>query len=300
LRIGYGAHLENYNPSLRLTIGLEKLSRVPFSPFEEAQIAARKICGMFASPPTICLSGGVDSEAVALAFLAAGVSFDATTLRFNNGLNEHEIARAREFCQTNGVKQNFIDLDVVDFFETKKFLLYQDKYFCYALEIAVQLWFIEQIKRPFVWGGEPFRLFMMDGEPQIQAVSGYDAVISRYVEKNNLTAVPNFHFFTPELAWAFFRESLRLKSTVHSKNENYADKIIFYGHCGFSGLNNPARTQKMHGFEMVKQYFDERLTPLSYNEVYRSPAARKYPAAESSVVKFPKDDLIAKQIMGLI
>src|SRR5688572_14455846 len=101
---------------------------MPGSPFEEAVIAAKKISALLGPNVTLCLSGGLDSEAMALAFLEAGVPFDVTTLRFNDGLNLNDIGNSSDFCNKHNIRQNFVNLDVVNFFQEKKFLPYIDPY----------------------------------------------------------------------------------------------------------------------------------------------------------------------------
>ncbi len=305
IRVGYGPDLLEYSDSQKFFVRFDSLQRLPLSPFEEAVIAAKQIAEQAGSKVTLCLSGGLDSEAMAMAFLRSGVSFDVTTLRFANDLNVNDIGRASEFCKKHNITQNFIDLDVVKFFEEKKYLNYVDPYFCPSPEIATQLWFAEQIKQPFVWGGEAFRMFVKDGMPSLQAVSEVEAVIYRFIEKKKLNAVPNFHFFTPELAWAFFNVSTHYKNKFFENDRLplfYEEKLSFYRTCGFPLEANANRSLKLHGFESLKNYFDTQVFSgqgKTYNEYFRIPVIKKYPFQGQVFVDIPKTDKLAKNLLNL-
>lgn len=303
--MGYGPHLVDYSTSENFFVQFEPLTREPLSPFEEAVIAAKKINERLGSSLTLCLSGGLDSEAMALAFIAAQVPFDVTTLRFRNDLNVQDIGRSIEFCKIHGLKQQFIDLDVVSFFERNEFSSYLAPYFCPSAEVATQLWFAEQIKRPFVWGGEAFRLFVKekDREPSLQAISEVEAVMFRLIKTQGLRAVPNFHFYSPELAWSFLKKSLEYKNHFHDSDRSAAflsEKSAFYRVCGFPLLDNPNRKEKLHGFEGLKNYFDERLKSqnTSYNEQYRIPINKLYPLQGSTYLSIPASDALARKILS--
>lgn len=297
----------DYSLSENFFVKFEPLTRDPLSPFEEAVMAAKSISESLGPELTLCLSGGLDSEAMALAFIAAKVPFDVTTLRFANDLNAQDTDRAIEFCQMHGLRQRFINLDVVSFFERNEFRPYLDPYFCPSAEVATQLWFAEQIKRPFVWGGEAFRLFIKGQEPVLQAISELESVMFRMIKIKNLDAVPNFHFFSPELAWSFLKKSLDYKSHFFESDHSadfYLEKLAYYRACGFALAENQNRKVKLHGFEGLKNYFDEhfRLTNsnTSYNEQYRLPINQLYPMQNRTYIHIPASDVFAGNILKFV
>lgn len=303
IRVGYGKQLEDYNPNEKFFIKMPALRYAPKTAFLEAQEAAKSVYQELAEKPLLCLSGGLDSEAMAMAFLAAAVPFEVITLRFEKALNFAEIRHAESFCREFGIKQQFVDLDVVDFFEQKKYESYLDKYYSHSLEVCAQLWFLDQIKRPFVWAGEAFRLFVKNGQPEVQAVSELEAVVYRFIKYKKLKAIPNFHFYSSELAWAFFSESLHTRGLVYEDDHDpahYIEKLNFYRACGFDIREIPERKHKLHGFEMVKNYFDFKLAPqgLSYNEIYRLPFMERYPITKKAYIDILKSDEIALGIIS--
>lgn len=304
VQIGYGKSLLEYDTRYEFRIKLPKLTRMPLTPFEEARLAAKEISNSLPAPPVLCLSGGIDSEAMALAFLAEGLPFRVASMYFNDSLNEHDVENAIEFCKIHKLKHDLIHLDIVKFFENGTFNNYVDKYICQTPELAAQLWFLEQIEQPFVWAAEAFRIYNADENPSIQAVSELEAAVYRYVSKNNLNSVPNFHFYSAELAWSFFKESLKANYKTFADDHDpgfYEQKFSFYLSCGFPIRTDSKRSQKLHGFENVKNYFDQKLKSEGhkddYNSFYRRPVADRYPLAKTTYVDISKEDIIAGQIL---
>lgn len=66
---------------------------------------------------SVCLSGGIDSIATLQAFVEAKVPFSVYTMRMTRGLNSLDIEYAIKVCEAYGIKQNMIDIDIVDFFD---------------------------------------------------------------------------------------------------------------------------------------------------------------------------------------
>ena len=85
------------------------------------------------------LSGGVDSEIVAMAFLDAGVKFYPVIFSWvdNNGvrLNDFDTKFAVEFCAANNLKPVYSELNIEQFWESAEILEYADKYLCSSPQI---------------------------------------------------------------------------------------------------------------------------------------------------------------------
>lgn len=85
------------------------------------------------------LSGGVDSEIVAMAFLDAGVKFYPIIFSWvdNNGvkLNDFDTKFAVEFCAKNNLKPVFSELNIEQFWQDVEILEYADKYLCSSPQI---------------------------------------------------------------------------------------------------------------------------------------------------------------------
>jgi asparagine synthetase B (glutamine-hydrolysing) len=66
-------------------------------------------------PIVIALSGGIDGEAIALAMLEKKIPFSALTVRHKEGTNDHDIKYAQEFCQLYNIKQQIVEISILDF-----------------------------------------------------------------------------------------------------------------------------------------------------------------------------------------
>lgn len=302
VRIGYGKDLVEYDPQQCFYVKLAPLKRMPLRPIDEARMAAGEIYKKFGTAPTLCLSGGLDSECMAHAFLAEGIPFKAATLIFTEDLNSHDSGHAISFCKEHHIPHELVRLDIVKFFTSGDYLAYVKKYFCHTPELAAQLWFLDQISGPFVWAGEAFRIFPGNEIPAIRSISEFEAVFYRYVKLNKLASVPNFHFFSSELAWSFFKESLQKNyiSFEEYDPEYYKGKLDFYRNAGFELRELPERFRKLHGFEKVKIYFDEQLknTNENYRDRFRLPVSLDFPMAKDTYVDFLKTDVFARKILG--
>jgi len=302
LRVGYGPDLKAYSADEPLMIKMTSLKRVPLRPIEEAIIAAKQIAEQFGRQPWVCLSGGLDSEATALAFLQAGVNFKAVSMRFENDLNRHELKFAVDFCKKNNVAHELIDIPIIDFFESKKFTEYFHGFKAQTLEVCAQMYFLDQFTEPYVWSGEPLRLFRKGEGVILQAVSDFEQVFYRFGEARKRICVPNFHFFSSELAWSFFRNSLETPNDFFVDDHvegYYIQKRNFYLQGGFNLLWHTDRIAKAHGFEQVKMYFDNKYSGTNlqdYNSVYRKPWKDMYPTLKQSLVDIPKTDSIARSL----
>lgn len=85
------------------------------------------------------LSGGVDSEIVALSFMEAGVKFYPIIFSWidNEGvnLNDFDTKYAVDFCEKNDLKPVYCVLNVEQFWQGLEILEYADKYLCSSPQI---------------------------------------------------------------------------------------------------------------------------------------------------------------------
>jgi hypothetical protein len=302
-QIGYGEELLDYDPTKNFYVKAPLFTRTPEQPFEEAILSFRKLYDCYQEPLNLCLSGGIDSESMALACLSAQVPFYVSTLRLTNGLNDEDIQHAMAFCRENSIKQNLIDLDIINFFETRQFEEYFFKYNCIGVEIAAQFYFLDQLKGPVIWGGEAFRALCKDGKLYLQLPGQIEAAFHRYFRLKNLAGTPDFHFSTSELSWAFFKNGMSKIQTLYEDDQDpkfYADKLDFYRRAGFDLAERENRSRKRHGFEQVKHFFDTKLAVegSGYIHKYRNWARARCPIEVKSILVIPTEDPIRKNFVG--
>lgn len=105
----------------------------------------------------ILYSGGLDSEIVLYICKTLKLPLIATTMRYiYNGyiLNTHDLYYAGKFCRENDIQQNFVDLNINDFYENGKYLDYSTPYNLGMPNVCVYLWLFEQCSGFPVFAGD--------------------------------------------------------------------------------------------------------------------------------------------------
>lgn len=240
-------------------------------------------------PVKLFLSGGIDSEAMAEAFMLAEVSFEAVIGRYNTDMNEHDYCAAISFCEKHDIKINFIDVDVFDFLESGKALKYAHELGCRSPQIAVHLHMLEQTEGFCVLGGNPILpIFKNASDPEnlmkeidnnrieIENVYGLpgqpQSVYLRYFEKTGNLGEPFFFQSSPELCMSF----LNLDEIFPSLSSDeaifdYKMKCKMYQLGGFCAR---PRQGKFTGFEKYRAEYDRRMNTeygIGFNEKFRKP-----------------------------
>lgn len=252
--------------------------RSPQSGWQEACLTAQQIYEYYGSSPLVLsMSGGVDSEAMALPFVHLKIPFQVVIGRYNGGLNAPDYKHAVSFCEFHKISFDFIDIDLDNFYLRQQLhLKYANQVACRSPQLAIHLFLAEQIQGIPLLASNPTNILFppnmqkpilgLPGEPQ--------SCYARYFHQHDRIAVPYFFHATPELIGAFFR-------TVQFQNElthvlrfstapptTYFDKVLKYRQAGF---NVVARDFKRTGFEEVKEYF-QQLMPSTidpFNSIFR-------------------------------
>lgn len=89
-----------------------KATRAPLPFRQECVETVRVLASQIDRPLQLLLSGGLDSEVVALAMLEAGVNPNAITFRFTDGSNQHEITQVQVFTDRHGIEVTYHDIDI--------------------------------------------------------------------------------------------------------------------------------------------------------------------------------------------
>jgi hypothetical protein len=93
-----------------------RCSRQPGNFKEECINTAKEVAeqaALLGRKPYVFLSGGLDSEVVAKAFIDAGIDFEAISFRFKYGFSSHEVFYIDQFIEQNNLKHTFYDIDPV-------------------------------------------------------------------------------------------------------------------------------------------------------------------------------------------
>ena len=112
---------EEYLP---VNLELDFFQNLSFSSekFTEYRIqSAIKASNILGPKPAVCFSGGIDSQAMVLAWKESGLKFDTVILVFKDNLNIHDVDDARAFCKINDIPLTEIELDIMQFLNRENY-----------------------------------------------------------------------------------------------------------------------------------------------------------------------------------
>jgi hypothetical protein len=285
-------------------IAIGRLVRYPKSPFEEACAAAMMIGGKL-TDPVLCLSGGLDSEAMALAFIAAGVRFSAAIMNIENGLNEYDICVAKNFCRKFAIKYQEINLPARQILQNSQHIEIAEKFRTLSPERALFIMFLQKIAGHPVLAGEIFRKETSGGSIQMCCPKDRDLAYWRYFVDCDIEGIPYFHYYTPELTLSFMANT----SVSHPDKEKidwkgrhsdfYEHKLQIYREAGFAVEDTDLRKQKWHGYEGLKIFFDSlHNSTEAYNNAFRRPLEENPIYDQNQILLIDEGDEIAREILG--
>jgi hypothetical protein len=235
----------------------------------------------------LCLSGGVDSECLALSFLKANIAFEVAILELENGFNNYDVFSIKLFCEKHSIKYRLISLNIIEFFETGKHLKYGEKYQCQSPQIAVHLWLLDQLDGFCVLSGNFIYPTYPDNEAFFVGLPGdLHCAYFRYFEANVRAGIPWFFIYSPELVFSFYKTSTiknQIKEVTKNTELPYSDKCLIYNLAGF---DVKPRADKYTGFEKVRFYYDQTYGTthgVAFNQLFRFPLEKMNP--------FPKEYL---------
>ena len=262
-----------------------KCKRIPQTPIKESIDAATKISKQN-NNIWLCMSGGVDSEAMALAFVEAQVEFSVAILRFPEDLNDFDICHAVSFCDYYKLHYHFIDLDIFQFLGSD---LHQDishTYQCSSPQLCAHIHFLDQIPGCPVLSWNPPRITRWDNVSYITMPNFMYFSYIRYFEKKKREGIPFFFLYTPELIYSFIRSPLMQKSLIKDNYmQEYKEKCDIYLEGGFHII---PKEEKFTGFEKVKLEYDHRFNMNCYfDKKFRDPFKEKINEPKTSFCKWP-------------
>lgn len=123
--------------------------------YEECIETARLIRQQTKLDLWVLLSGGIDSEVVLRSFVAAKIEVRTAIMRFRNNLNEHDIQYAVKTCDELRVAYKIFELDIVDFFESRKAFEYVELAYPISPQFVATMWLMDQVPGyPILGSGE--------------------------------------------------------------------------------------------------------------------------------------------------
>lgn len=262
--------------------------------FECAVNAAQRL-GDINHTAVLCLSGGLDSQAMLSVFREAGVPFKACFFKFNENLNGHELASLTDYCDAFGIKAEVLDFDVIDFFDSGKFYEVAVAAKTNSPLFAAHAWMAEKVDGFPVFAGQAWSVQKQEGRildvvtPDvfekniiyIPSLKEYAA--SHYLGLTGRGCVPHFFHIEKDLVQAFWRNPYWLNyanMSFYNSVYDYQHKYFAYLKSGFP-LIAPSRLAKLTGFERVHFYYQKKYNSADqyyFNELFRRPLEQLFPA----------------------
>jgi hypothetical protein len=289
--MGFGRDLEP-QPSPGLPFFWDyrtEFSRPVLDPFSEAVEAVRVIARERPGPYTVLLSGGIDSQAVLLAFKAAQVPFRALTFSYDGGRNHYDTSYAVDLCWREAIDLDFHSVALTDFHTSDQLLDWGQRYLTDSPHMVCQLYGLITADLPGT--------VIMGGNPVLPRGNGRNTVY-RGVTPWRLTApcrLPNavglFHSYTRELHYSW--QTIPIGDLLDGAPgipdsdpvASYAIKVALYQRGGFDII---PQNGKQHGFEWLKTDIEVRQPDFwrdgvhEYDRLYRLPLEAAMPVSHTA------------------
>lgn len=209
------------------------------------------IVNNYPAPYTLCLSGGVDSQAMLYSWLISGKKFETFSAVYNNGWNLHDLECLDKFSKIYNVNINYVDVDVLNFL-FQEYSNYAEQYRCGSPHICTHMKFVDIINHgTVIFSGEPTNRHAF--------VPRNNFGLYKYATKTNKNTVPWFFLETPEIYFGLKYDNTVLKRPRDVSNKDYSFKVWHYHTSGFPVIS---QEKKLTGFEKIKDYFDENYSHL--------------------------------------
>jgi len=234
---------------------------------DEVLKTAENISRLATKPLMVCLSGGIDGEVVARAFLELGVKFSAVSLRHDDGSNQHDMRFSVRFCDDNKIDHHVINYSPAYFFNDVIDRQIEEGYRSWRPFRHYQLFILETVAG---LGG----CAVLGGGEQLYHTIGDDICIKfppdfdlslQWCHRNNMTHFPFFFMQNPEIYASYMKIPLievLLSNPDHYRtvvNNLSLEKIMVY----HTYWKNMQRRKKSDGFENVH---DLRLQSIKRNQ----------------------------------
>lgn len=256
-------------------ISFRQISR-PLKTWKEETIeTAKYIASNTTKKIWVGFSGGIDSEVVCRAFLAAGIDFGVFIVQHDNDNNKHDIKFALDFCKANNITDIHISHLDSDWFFTESYKKYVEQgYGTGTIFRYHQLFIMDEIKNLNGCG------VLGGGELKFRSVKNKSSLIfdrgltnaSEFCRNNGCWHIPHFFMCTPEIIAAYLEhELIRYLTSDHSFYKSkvigfIAEKTLVY-HQAWPDM---LRRRKYDGFEKIRELYNQATDSISKNYPYEN------------------------------
>jgi hypothetical protein len=234
----------------------------------------------------VLLSGGQDSELLLRTVIALGIDYNVITMKLLvDGciVNTHDLYYSELYCRTNNIKQNIITLDVVEFFESERYLNYLIPYSIIEPHVATHFWMVEQCDNVPIFAGDYSWPWTHKAviSPHRFEYSSY----SRFMHEKNINGISSFLNHSLELNMHMIErhikqyddsiESGRFKANLYS-SLGLGPFVPRLRNSGWEGLTSKLFKKNKYKIELIKKlgviqstiFWGEKIKTLLGSEVY--------------------------------
>lgn len=248
--------------------------------------------------PILCLSGGVDSQAMIQCWIEAGLEFDTAILVFNDGLNSHDVDHARTFCVKHNITPIEININVIQYL-IREHYEQAEKYRCSSPHFSTHYKMFDMLRNMgytgICCGGQAFAKNDTVWGPALSAAQ------LNYLEYSRINQYPvmgNFLGYDPKLCWSIailtppndFVWSVNPTESLEAiTHKRYVAKVKGYHN---QGLKVISQQSKFTGFEKVKEYFTNQYNDgWTFEKKFRYPFEKKFGSAPAGSLKLSTEQL---------
>ena len=257
---------------------IEDRFKVEFSPVtrdlmpwrDEVNNTAKLLASSTTKPLYVFMSGGIDSEVVARAFVENNIPFTAITAKHINGTNAHDTRFADNFCRKYNIEQEIVEIDMDNFDDIIEGYI-QQGYRATNIYHYLQLILLERVEAlgGFGVGGAGEQLYYtIDNKIHIKINACYTLGMD-WCKRNNTWHQFWFNLTTPEIYASYMQIDI-IKTLLHNPdyfvNHHFAsiEKVmILHRH-----WPDMVRRIKFSGFEKIED---------SYRQPKQAELSRRFP-----------------------
>lgn len=260
--------------------------------------AAKDSAEKLGDNPVLCLSGGVDSQAMVQSWQEADLKFDVAILVFNDELNSHDVQHARMFCKLHNITPVEININVIQYLIREHFDQ-AEKYRCTSPHFSTHFKMFDILRdmgyTGICCGGQPLAKAKTEWGPALSAAQ------LNYLEYSKINQYPimgNFLGYYPKLCWSiailtpnddFVWSATANDSLEDITKKRYTAKVKGYQNHGFDII---PQASKFTGFEKVKEYFAKQSNDgWAFEKKFRHPLEKKFGSAPAGALKLPNNQL---------
>jgi hypothetical protein len=227
--------------------------------------------------PVVCLSGGIDSQAVVSIWKEQNFPFTAVTFDFGNNFNQKELFDALSFADFLKIPIKVIKLDVMRFLlrDLDKF---SQRYQIASPQFCIHAYFLETIQSlgytGAVFGGNGFTV--VDDVIKFQLTRAQLLDLENYSQISGFPVIPSFLSFDRDLCLDLLLSTDSINSndnTIHKAR--YQSKIKCYRSLDLKII---PQSNKKTGFEELKEYYNSiNNSGWAFERDFRAPLLKNYP-----------------------